>query len=420
MQAKDCRALVVDQGLFTHVAEALAPQFKSLAYFAHWKSAFPESRFKYIGRGLKGVDRVDDLWKAAHDAHLIILPDVQTDDIADELRRQGKLVWGAGSKAAALEQHRWRTREILMGLGLPVPTAKRIVGVDALRAHLATVTNKFVKHSTFRGDIDTWQHLTGVLSAPTLDAVAAKLGPVRKADAEFIVEDPIDAIEVGVDFFTVDGRYPATVFWGIEIKDVAFIGKVSQYTDLPAPLREVADKFSKALKDTAYRGWMSYEDRITKSGVPYFIDPCIRCASPPSELYMRMFSNWGDVILAGAQGRVVDLEPTQPLQVYGALLTIENPVIKENWVAVRVPPTAGPHTTLCNNMRHEGTDYVVRNDNTCAGRVLGMGSSLTAALTALKQHAKQIDGYGVDIDLSAIRNLEDVVAKARGYGVDLS
>src|SRR5713101_2326507 len=89
-------ALVIDQGLYVHVAEKLAESFGRVLYYCNgWRSAFPVSeRFNIGGE-------------------------------QEYLRRQGKRVWGSGH-AEMLELHRDELKTLMKSAGLPVGTYKII------------------------------------------------------------------------------------------------------------------------------------------------------------------------------------------------------------------------------------------------------------------------------------------------------
>lgn len=399
---KQMTALCCDQGLFSHVAEALAPQFRRTIYFTPWKfNAQPQSRYHQVGQGLLGVERADDLWRAAQQADVVIFPDVYTDDIRDELARQGKLVWGAGRKQAELEEDRWKTRELIKSVGLPVPSAKKVTGVRALRDVLRSLTDRWVKHSMFRGDVETFHHRSFDESLPALDKLAHDLGPIRQETADFIVEVPIaDAKEIGFDGFYVDGATSATCFWGIEEKNQAFLGAVVPYKGLPKPLREGHDRFRELLRERQYRGWFSSEWRVTPAGIAYLIDPCVRCGSPPSEGYMRLFKNWAQVIVDGAQGKVRDLVP-----VAKCLGQVAITASRTATVVIHSEDATRPWVMLQQMFRHGRYDYVIRDEHAEAGVVgwlVALGGSVDEVVATLRKRATDVHGDGVSVDLGGL------------------
>ncbi|HEY2107871.1 MAG TPA: hypothetical protein VGH29_18885 [Candidatus Binataceae bacterium] len=51
--------LVIDQGLYVHIAEKLAESFGRVLYYCNgWRSAFPVSERFNIGAGIDGIERI--------------------------------------------------------------------------------------------------------------------------------------------------------------------------------------------------------------------------------------------------------------------------------------------------------------------------------------------------------------------------
>src|SRR5512137_1964280 len=191
--------LIYDNGLFVSWAERLTEYFDRVLYYNPCKNAFPKSNSRLVGTGIEGVEKVTDFWDVVDDVDLFIFPDVYDGDLQNELRRQGKRVWGSG-KGEEIELHRWETKQLLARMGLPVQPVVKIVGLEALRDHLKSVDGKkWIKVSWTRGDMETWEHESYDLSEPRLDELENKLGAKKKV-IEFIVEDDIpDAVEVAYD-----------------------------------------------------------------------------------------------------------------------------------------------------------------------------------------------------------------------------
>src|SRR5512144_2937934 len=99
--------LVVDSGLFTHQAEALAPYFERTMYFAEWvRSGFPQEKHRRIGDGLAGIERVSDVYGALGDADLVAFTDVVTANLASYCKSTKIPIFGKSKHAAELELDR--------------------------------------------------------------------------------------------------------------------------------------------------------------------------------------------------------------------------------------------------------------------------------------------------------------------------
>lgn len=118
MKLSDITALVIDHGLYIHVAQKLAESYGRVMYFSPWtESGFPSSKRRQIGTGIENVERVFDLWDAVGEADLVVSCDVYYHDLVEYLRAAGKPVWGAG-RAEALEVERAATKRLMQSLDL--------------------------------------------------------------------------------------------------------------------------------------------------------------------------------------------------------------------------------------------------------------------------------------------------------------
>jgi hypothetical protein len=411
----DLTCLVVDDGLFVHVAEALARGFKRVLYGVGLRGVAPKACQAYIGKGLDGgVERVTDVFEAARRSDLVIFPDVYTADLAGEMKKQGKPVFGATPAVADLETDRWATRQLIRDVGLPVVKAKRIVGIDALADDLQRTEDKWVKGTLYRGDVETWHHLDWFRSKSKVRSLQDKLGPCGQS-CTFVVEDSIDdAVEVGIDAAVVGGVFPLTVSYGYEDKGAGYVGKVEDYAKLPKPIVEVCEKFGPILRERKYTGFLSLEIRVTKTGIPYFIDPACRAGLPPSESYMELFSNWPAFITAAANGKLIDLEPSAK---YSAQLQLTSEFAREHFLAWDIPKEAKRWTKLQNHFRQHGVDYNCPNGDTLVGAVTGIGDATDLRVDVLGR-AETLKADSLDYDAAALSRLMETIEKGRSYGID--
>ena len=91
---------------YTHIAEAVVPEFARVLYFNNWETAFPQARDITPGIGLEGVERVSDFFDALEDADVAIFTDVGNGGLQEFLRARGMPVFGSG-RSEALERDRW-------------------------------------------------------------------------------------------------------------------------------------------------------------------------------------------------------------------------------------------------------------------------------------------------------------------------
>lgn len=401
MSYRDKTVLIYDYGLFVSWAEKLTEYFGRVLYYMPWKSAFPKSNTLIVGKGLNGVERVRNFFDHVDEVDLFVFSDVYDGDLQEHLRSLGKRVWGGG-KGEIMELDRWWMKQKMKEIQMPVQDVWKITGLAALRDFLKEHNNKFIKVSATRGDFETFKHENYDLSEPKLDELEWKLG-AKKHFLEFIVEDEIpDAIEVGYDGWSIDGRFAeADAFMGIEIKDLSFAGAIMDYDKLPDSVKWVNAKFSPILESFGYRGFMSTELRIPESGDPYMIDFCARAGSPPNELYQEIYSNWDDILWEGADGSIVD-----PLAIarYGVLAMIHSQWADKNWQSLHYPQEISRWVKIRNKCVIGDMVYVAPQESGLPeiGAVIGIGDTLREAVHHLIFNARQIRGYTVEIKLDSI------------------
>lgn len=408
----------VDNGLFVGFARTIAKGFKHAFYWSPWQSAFPSSLSLLPGDGFPELERVIWLWDAIEKSDLVVVMDVYFGDLTAFLRKQGIPVWGAG-KAEWLELNRWKAKQELLRAGQPVNHAELITGTADLRKYLEKHDNVWVKVSLTRGDMETFLSETYDLISPRIDELEYRLG-ARKTIAQFVVEDSIDdAVEVGYDGYTVDGKFPVRSFCGFEIKDLGFIGRVAEYAKLPKFIRD-SNAALAPIFHQGYRGWYSNELRVLKSGKAYLIDPCCRLPSPPNEIEQEIFSNWPAIVSAGAAGECLD---PKPVALYGIAAMLHCSWATKNWLPLKFPTSAAPFIKLRNHCRIDGVDYFVPqvgSELPEIGAVIGLGETIESAVEHLTENASDLKAYGLEIKLDAIPQAIRQIEQYESWGYEFS
>lgn len=395
---KNRTCLIYDHGLFVELAITLSKSFGRVLYYAPWENCAPKSNVRCIGEGIEEIERVPDIWSHIDEIDLFVFPDVYEGALQKYLADQGKRVWGC-RMGEELELDRVAAKEHCRRLGIDIGPYTVVKGIDALRAHLKRHKNQFVKIPALRGDMETFKADNYELIEPRLNELAHN---VASKTMEFICEDEIpDAIEVGYDGYTVDGRFPKEGIVGVEIKDEAYMGVAMPYRDLPDAVKGVNQCLSKTLRQYNYRGFLSTEIRATPDGKAYLIDPCTRCPSPPSELYQMMISNLADIVWQGSEGIVIDPEFIKP---FGAQLLLISDWADKNWQQVDFPASIREHVKLHNLMVIDGEYYVSPQwtGNPAVGAVVAMGDTQEEAIAECKRLAKMVEGYSIEKPESAL------------------
>lgn len=409
---------VVDNGLFVDIALKIAPAFKQVYYFSAWQTAFPRSNTVLVGDGFDELTRTRWLWDAIEKSDLIIFPDTFWGDLQEHLVRIGKNVWGS-RKAEWLELNRAKAKEMFKSLGLPVGPYAVVRGMRELRSYLKEHPEVWTKLSLNRGDAETFYSPYYEMIEPRLDQLEHELGG-KKELAEFIVEDNLESeIEVGYDGFCIDGNFPKRSFMGYELKDEFFVGAVKDYKALPDFMRESNDKLAPFFAKNQYRGFYSSELRVTKDKTAYLIDPCVRSASPPHEIFIEIFDNWPEIFWHGAHGQVIDPEPVFK---YGICAMIHSNFATKNWLPIHIPDDIRHLVKIRNWCRIDEVDFFVPQPDSELpeiGALVGLGDSLEEAIEQLKENSKRIEAYALEIKVDSLDKAMEQIEKGREIGIDI-
>jgi len=404
--------LVWDHGLFVDaLAVPLAKDFGRVLVHIPWQNGYPRSNAPTIATGIEDIERVLNPWDYYDEIDLWVFPDVYEGDLQQYLVNQGKRVWGCRG-GEALETDRPGSKEHSKKLGIDIGNYTVVKGLDALRAHLKSHDDQYVKVSAFRGDTETF-HAPNYAHAETqLDELEHNLGAKKKL-IEFTVEDAInDAIEVGYDGYVIDGKFPKTAALGVEVKDKAYVGKVMRYERLPENIKDCNAKLAPTLKGFGYRGFISTELRC-KDDKAYLIDPCCRMGSPPGELYGIWIANLAEIIYEGAGGIVVEPEYTAK---FGAMCLLLSDWADNNWQQVEIPKKYKDNVKLRNSCVIDGETYCVPQWTGMPeiGAVVAVADSAQTAMDQVKEIAEQVHGHSIEKPHDALEQAWDDLKEIMG------
>lgn len=387
------RILVVDNGAFLSFAQALVPDADVL-YFSHFGEVAPSSKNAMVGRDVPGIERVDSLWNHIDDVDVIAFPDVGDGDLQVHLRKAGYAVWGS-AKAEMLELDRGEFKRLLLKLGMPVVDTRHVVGLDALRTILEHEDDLYIKTSFFRGDFESFHHITWDLSEPWWQELAYRMGP-HGPEMETLVEVPAPGIEIGYDSFVIDGQFPENAAWGIEYKDKGYIGQHVPASALPPCLSEANEVLAEPLRVMGARSCYSNEVRVTDDGTAYISDPACRCGAPPFAAMSLWITNWVDIVMAGARGELVEPEYAAP---YAAEIELTKQYkdtsmatwLEHQWMALDIPAAAVPWIRLRRPVVVQGRWWSVPHAwLDIVGSAVGLGNTAEEAIDAALAIADQI------------------------------
>lgn len=390
-------ALCIDHGLFQGLAHCLAQEgYEKVLYFRPWTGSFPTANDYFIGTGYEDIERIHSYDQYFDDKDVTwIFPDLYSAELQEWLRAQGRQVWGAGH-GEEIELDRADAKELLKEVGLPVKPWAVLMGMKELRAHLQKKENEgvFVKISRVRGLCESFESPNYELVLPKLDAIQAELG-MRSEVQEFVVEQPVpDAVEVGYDGWTIDGKWPAQCLVGVEKKDQCYFGRVKDYAMIDKNVRVVNDKLAPTMKQYGYRGFFSSEIRVGKDGKPYLIDCTCRHASPAGESILECVDNIAEVIEGGSKGEMVTPKMRGKF-VAQTLLTSD--FSEDHWLPLEIPKEVRPHVYLYHSLMVGDQEGIVPTgcDMNQIGSVVAVGSTPEQAIKQCRELADQVKGYKV-------------------------
>ena len=416
MNYKTKSVCCIDNGIFCELAVKLAESFGHVYYYSPWEEAFVKSNNMLPGYGIPGVERCNEPLKLIDDIDLWVFPDLYHAGLQLHLQELGKRVWGSRD-GQELELLRDESKKYLKKLGLPVGKYEVITGLENLRKYLKEHDNQFVKVSVTRGDFETFWSKNYKFIECKLDELEHNLG-AKKSVAEFIVEEPIEGIEIGYDGYSVDGKFPNSAIVGLEVKDKGYIGHVREYSGMPEEITGFIDKISDTLKSYQYRNFMSTENRITKDHTSYMTDFCARQGSPPSELYINMFDNLAEIIWKGAEGECVDPVCSKP---WGAEVIIDSFWSDRNWQPIQFPKEIRDNVKLRQFTIINDQYYVIPQSegSTAVGAVVATGDSMDEAIKNVKEICEDVEGYYLDIHSDALDDAQKELDKLDEMGITL-
>jgi len=278
--------------------------------------------------------------------------------------------------------------------------------------------NQHVKIDKYRATMETFKSKNYKSVEPKLDEIEYKVGAFKHI-MEFICEDDLpDKVEIGTDAWTVDGKFPASILSGIEVKGSGYVGVFKPYKEFPKSLTHFNDVMAPVLKEYGYRGPFSTEMRIGKDDVGYMIDFCARQPSPCNELYQEFYLNFADIAWKGANGIVVEPDAVAK---YGAEAIMYSTWAQNNWQPIEFPAELKPFIKLRNAMKVNGRYYIIpqRDAGSAIGAVTGWGSTLDEAVAKVKKVAEQIEGFFIEIDTESFDKADEELAKCKEYGIKM-
>lgn len=412
-------ACVVDQGFNLPFARVLGRTYGKVYYYTPWESRFPKNNQAHIGVGFPEIERIDSPFEVMDKTNLWVFPDMYFGPMQDWLRAHGADVWGSGT-AERLEIDRLWVKQLQATYGLAVGPYEVVKGTPALRKYLKSHPKTWVKvHGKSRGHIESFYSESYSISEPVIDELDNQIGP-DKADMEFICEaDLPKKVEVGIDNYCIDGKFPPLSQYGIEVKDMGYVGEIIPFQSIPAPLRLFEKVIGPYFASKKYRGCYSSETRIGKDGVPYMIDVAARCGTPPNEAYQEAYTNLAEIVAEGAAGRMV---APVPIARYVVEIMLHAEFATKNALPVEYPEKLERNVKIWNaEKKSDGRIWhwpqlVETNE---IGAVVGWGDSLDAACKMATDAAEEVKAYSLKPATGSVDTAKEQIAEAQKMGLKI-
>lgn len=407
---------VVDNGLFSELARTLSRSFKKVYYTSPWISDFPSSTKTELGDGFPEYERVKDIWDIIDEVDLFVFPDLHNGNLQEYLAKQGKRVWGSRN-GDELELARSEAKAYFKTLGIPQGKYEVVQGMKALRRFLKGRDDKvWVKISLTRNDTETFPVTGYEGSKNRLDKFEADLGPAAE-HMEFVVEDDMpDTLDVAIDTYCIDGKYPKMACLGTEKKDEGYVACVKDWDEMPAGLTSIYEKLAPTLEKYEYRNVLSLESRMDAT-TTYLADPCCRFGSPPSELQLNFFTNLAEIMWEGADGKLV--EPKFAAK-YGAQFIIESKWSINNPLLVEFPAKYRESIKFRYATMFGEQLWIMPQHSDTPGfaSIVVFGDSLDACFAEAQQIASEIKGIGVECLTGSMDGLKKNLEEFAKFGVN--
>lgn len=320
------RVLYVDFGLTWGHGWRLQQDGEDVKLYIPYVAPYPRYMDYLIGYGF--LPKVTDINEVVDNVDYIIFGDIGWGHTIERLRKEGKKVWGAGI-AENLEMDRIFSAKVMDRLGILYPKKYYITGLSKLEEFIKDHgTNYCVKPNYFRGDFESFLVRDVDINAYLAD-LGQKLGPFKES-FEFVVEDLIDGVMIGVDtWMSPNGKFVRPLFMAFEIH----MDAVGRFTETSV-FDDVLDKLEGYFASLGYVGNFSLEAMWDGENL-YVIDFCTRMPITMGYIFPAFFYNYKNFVTSVLSGEKP--EEYVDTNYYYAIKNVFYEDIKEKWVRVDIP-----------------------------------------------------------------------------------
>jgi len=292
--------LVVDTNLGLDHARKIGEKYKTYYAIAHCEP-YPKLENTISGYGFNEIIKISDFGKGLESgANVVIFIDSGFGYLADYLRKSGYYVIGADGKSERLELDRVYVRQVLQNLGVDVPPARVVKGIDGVIQAIKEAKGKvFIKISRVRGSVETF----GTDDPYEAEIILSSGGfKIFGDSATFVVEDELDGVEIGVDTWFDGKEFVPIVAETIEFKGSGNATKFVLYDN--SIWKDVLEKIKPFLAKNGYVGMFCLEGFFDGETI-YVTDVTPRFPFICSQAYPKVIKNYPEFLVSLAKGAPV-------------------------------------------------------------------------------------------------------------------
>ena len=413
------KLLIIDNGYFTSAAEHCAKYYGKVYYNRPTAAVFLQGSQHSIGRGLPGVEWVDEYEPCLDKVDETWFPDVNHGSKQVYLKSKGYPICGAIG-GEIMEQDKRFCLKKMHDAGLPLPKTWYFKGLDAAWEFLKNKFEKFwIKPAEkYRGDLNTFPHISPYMTEIVFNVIRKTIGIVRSKEIGILIQADIpDAIELGPDGFRKNGKIIPPFTIGGEEKGMAYLCRTfGAPPPVMAPFFERTGPIYDAL---GYQGPYSSEMRIRPDGLCLPIDETNRCGNPPTCSLLKLYEDdYPQAICDLANDREPILNPK--CSHAGEL------ILRSDWhdheeLWVDIPGPLREWVLLKNAMKRDGQTICI--ENSCGGQfasVVAVGNSVEEVAGLLEERVKQLKIFKLEYMTNFLDVMRPKIEKAKEYaGIDL-
>ena len=407
--------LVIDTGLAIDHAMRFVEEGCVVYYFlTGFMSAFPTFQETVVGDGFP-LEKVEDWGGVVDKVGLVYVTDNVFPQLAEYLRKRGKLVYGPSPELVRWESDRVYGYQKMQEYNIDVPPGKICKGKDELISYIREKEKEekrvWVKiENRFRGQIETFSVATAEEAETMLGQ--AGLGPYID-EAQFLVQENVDGVEVGCDGYVTPDGVLEPIAYTIEKKgrgNVVVWQRGSDFIDM------WYDKVMDVVVEDNYRCNLSVE-AIWNGKDFYVLEPTPRNPYPVSSLYPRFIKNWVDVVWAVAEGKVieVDVDWEEPYMVELTISTSEKDLMRVIDVPDELVKWNGEGIGFRRVVKKGGNLWYIPGDSIIA-TVNVRGRNIDACFKKAEEIVDEVKCSFVEVDWTIKDDVVEDIKKLEGMG----